>query len=128
MNKLIASIILLASLCSCNNDNARGESVELRFTNSTGMFVDSVFFNVNEDNIRYKVESLEEGETTDYVQFTYSYTPPLATIHTDGLIISHPRTDLVCCFVEGKYTIEFEIFLDNNNEEKSRISNVIMDE
>lgn len=112
----------LIFLYSCDKDNGIMQPVELRFKNSTGMFIDSVFFNVNEENIRYKITNMDIDETTDYIEFDYSYSPPLTTIQTDNLIIDHPVTDLLCCLTNGKYTVDFEIVVDNNNEETSTVT------
>ena len=120
MKRLFILIIMLTTaLCSCDKNNSIEQPVELRFSNTTGMLIDSIFFNINEENQRYKFTNIGIDETTDYVDFDYSYSPPLATIYIDSLIVNHPRTDLVCCLIEGKYTVEFNLVLDSNNEQKT---------
>lgn len=103
------------------------QPVELRFSNSTGMPIDSVFFNIGEDMQNYKVENMSIGEITEYEKFDYGYFNVQTTAHIDGLVLTHSRIDLLCCLSEGRYTVDFEIVLDSNNEEKTS-TNVTMDE
>lgn len=112
-------LLLLFAFNSCDKGNNIEQPVELRFANLTGLSIDSVFFNVGRDIHNYKISDLGIDQTTDYISFNSSYWRPLATVHIDSLVISHPRTDLVCCLIEGKYTIELNVVLDRDNEQKT---------
>jgi len=120
--RILISFLLFFILYSCDKANDIRQPVELRFKNSTGEFIDSVFFNFGDENHYYKIANMGIDEITDYENFDNGYFNVLTTLHIDTLMLSHPTTDLLCCLSKGKYTVEFEIVLDDNNEEKTATS------
>jgi len=119
MKRIFGLYFLIVVLFSCDKKEDFMPPVELRFSNSTGIFIDSVFFNVGREVHNYKVVNMNIDETTDYIKFDNGYFNVATTVHNGSIIIDHPTTDLLCCLSEGKYTVDFEIFIDENNEEKT---------